>query len=316
LLEVLLVLLKKPIQGAKQEGAIGFMKGMGKGLVGLAVKPSVGVLGFVKKSSEGIANTTAYLEREKRITKRFPRYFDERRLVLPYDEEKAYGQYLLQKINKGEFKNQFYYYHAWLEVDEKKCLVLITTSTFYFLSKQIKVLNKGSYQIRFSFLLLNYKKSWTDRQSLFIEVFENSNITYLISSTDQQTVLKNIHVHLRDATDLLSSGSRVNITRSVDNESSLIEPKIKKSGTLRIEGKRYKCLVAKGVFYYSRHGKKHVLSLDGCVCFVPEKHDLHHPFAIIPYKDDPICIDVSSEKEKQEWIDACIANGAHPSDRN
>ena len=37
-------LARKPIEGAEREGALGFLKGIGKGVVGLATKPAIGVL--------------------------------------------------------------------------------------------------------------------------------------------------------------------------------------------------------------------------------------------------------------------------------
>lgn len=36
-------LARKPIEGAEREGALGFFKGLGKGVVGLATKPAIGV---------------------------------------------------------------------------------------------------------------------------------------------------------------------------------------------------------------------------------------------------------------------------------
>eukprot|EP00397_Hematodinium_sp_SG-2012_P000100 GEMP01000100.1.p1 GENE.GEMP01000100.1~~GEMP01000100.1.p1 ORF type:complete len:3200 (+),score=802.61 GEMP01000100.1:575-9601(+) len=44
-----------PAEGARQEGGLGFAKGMGIGLVGLVVKPITGVFDFVRHTSEGVS---------------------------------------------------------------------------------------------------------------------------------------------------------------------------------------------------------------------------------------------------------------------
>jgi vacuolar protein sorting-associated protein 13A/C len=44
----------KPVQGAQQEGAKGFFKGVGKGLVGVVTRPAGGVVDFASTSFAGI----------------------------------------------------------------------------------------------------------------------------------------------------------------------------------------------------------------------------------------------------------------------
>jgi len=47
----------QPIKGAKDSGAQGFFKGVGKGLTGLFVKPVSGFLDTISKTAEGVKNT-------------------------------------------------------------------------------------------------------------------------------------------------------------------------------------------------------------------------------------------------------------------
>ncbi|KAK7096181.1 hypothetical protein V1264_005509 [Littorina saxatilis] len=47
-------IVRKPMEGAKQEGVSGFFKGMGKGLVGVVTRPTSGVIDFASSSFEGI----------------------------------------------------------------------------------------------------------------------------------------------------------------------------------------------------------------------------------------------------------------------
>jgi hypothetical protein len=47
----------EPIRGGQQEGGTGFIKGVGKGLTGLVLKPLSGILQLGSKTVEGIATT-------------------------------------------------------------------------------------------------------------------------------------------------------------------------------------------------------------------------------------------------------------------
>jgi len=50
-------LFTKPYQGAKREGAKGFVKGLGKGLVGVVTAPFSAVLRITSNITSGISNT-------------------------------------------------------------------------------------------------------------------------------------------------------------------------------------------------------------------------------------------------------------------
>ena len=47
-------IVTNPFQGAKKEGAKGFFKGVGRGLVGAVAKPTAGVIDFASGTLEGI----------------------------------------------------------------------------------------------------------------------------------------------------------------------------------------------------------------------------------------------------------------------
>lgn len=46
-------LARKPIEGAEREGALGFFKGVGKGFIGLATKPAIGVFDLASSMVTG-----------------------------------------------------------------------------------------------------------------------------------------------------------------------------------------------------------------------------------------------------------------------
>ena len=49
--------ITQPITGARSNGVSGFFKGIGKGLLGLVVKPTNGILDTISKTAEGVKNT-------------------------------------------------------------------------------------------------------------------------------------------------------------------------------------------------------------------------------------------------------------------
>lgn len=51
-------LITKPIEGAKEDGIVGFTKGIGKGTIRLVASPFIGALGAVEKITQSVHNTT------------------------------------------------------------------------------------------------------------------------------------------------------------------------------------------------------------------------------------------------------------------
>jgi len=71
----------QPVKGAQKEGFVGALKGAGRGLVGVVVKPTVGVVDLVARTTEGIANTASYFEQKNRARKRYPRYIGRNQML-------------------------------------------------------------------------------------------------------------------------------------------------------------------------------------------------------------------------------------------
>ncbi|KAF0982041.1 hypothetical protein FDP41_011902 [Naegleria fowleri] len=101
LLEAGTGLFVKPIEGASKEGISGFLKGVGKGIIGMPVKPITGVLDFVYKTSEGLKNTTQFFDREFQIhRKRFPRFVGTDKKLSKYDGNASFGYYVFSDLMK------------------------------------------------------------------------------------------------------------------------------------------------------------------------------------------------------------------------
>lgn len=99
-----------PIKGAKEDGFAGALKGVGKGLVGLVAKPTVGLASFATQTLQGMSNTASFILQEKKQYNhraRLPRHIDpSSRQLCVYSEQQAREQYQRARTLR-ESKNGF-----------------------------------------------------------------------------------------------------------------------------------------------------------------------------------------------------------------
>ncbi|KAJ7169902.1 vacuolar protein sorting-associated protein 13 [Mycena filopes] len=130
--------LMKPIEGAESEGAFGFFKGVGKGLVGAVTKPVVGVFDLASNVSEGIRNTTTVFDGPARDRVRLPRHVSADGVLRPYDARAALGQYWLKDLDNGTYRQETYVAH--INAPGGDNVVLLTSSrVLSFWSKKLKL---------------------------------------------------------------------------------------------------------------------------------------------------------------------------------
>eukprot|EP00727_Mastigamoeba_balamuthi_P000803 m51a1_g1072 hypothetical protein (2769) ;mRNA; r:855370-865973 len=120
----------EPIKGAQREGLQGLIKGLGKGVVGVAMKPTVGVLDLATQTAKGIRNTATYFD-AKAARVRNPRYLSPGGALLPYDAHLSLGQTLLWTLSKGKFRGEQYVFHA--EVPAMQRVVLVSRAHLFVL---------------------------------------------------------------------------------------------------------------------------------------------------------------------------------------
>ncbi|CAL8249330.1 unnamed protein product [Merluccius merluccius] len=123
-------IVTKPIKGAQKEGAAGFFKGMGKGLVGAVARPTGGFIDMISSTFQGIkrvAETSQDIE-----SLRPPRFIHEDGVIRPYKEIEGLGSQMLQKIENGRFSKYRYFAHA--KVNESDFL-MITKRGIFFVTK-------------------------------------------------------------------------------------------------------------------------------------------------------------------------------------
>merc|ERR1739848_150573 len=80
------------------------------GITGLYVKPAVGTIDLVTRTTEGIKNTTTFWDDRKRSRNRTPRHFGPDGVLHNYDTSKAEGQSLLYGLSEGRYLQQREYY--------------------------------------------------------------------------------------------------------------------------------------------------------------------------------------------------------------
>ncbi|KAJ7706184.1 vacuolar protein sorting-associated protein 13 [Mycena rosella] len=130
--------LMKPIEGAESEGAFGFFKGVGKGLVGAVTKPVVGVFDLAANVSEGIRNTTTVFDGPARDRVRLPRHVSADGVLRPYDARAATGQYWLRDLDNGTYRQEAYVAH--INAPGGDNVVLLTSSrVLSFWSKKLRL---------------------------------------------------------------------------------------------------------------------------------------------------------------------------------
>lgn len=116
-------LATSPLEGANREGTSGFFRGIGKGLVGLPTKTAIGFFDLASNVSEGIRNTTTVFDAEGLDKVRLPRYISYDKVIRPYDQREAQGQYWLKSIDGGLYFAEEYLAHLILPGEQNAIIV-------------------------------------------------------------------------------------------------------------------------------------------------------------------------------------------------
>eukprot|EP01133_Synstelium_polycarpum_P006795 gene6795-7900_t len=85
-------IVQLPYYGGKEGGAIGAIKGIGKGIAGVVVKPLAGGFDFMSKFSEGIKNSTHLNVERNRV--RYPRPIFSDMPLKVFDDGDSFGHYI------------------------------------------------------------------------------------------------------------------------------------------------------------------------------------------------------------------------------
>jgi len=101
----------RPLEGAEQNGAAGFVTGIGKALVGFATKPAVGIFDAASNLTTGVKNSLSLFDGEiDRV--RLPRFIAADGIVRPYSSREALGQMWLRSCDEGRLIKEHYVAHV------------------------------------------------------------------------------------------------------------------------------------------------------------------------------------------------------------
>jgi vacuolar protein sorting-associated protein 13A/C len=115
---------RHPLEGAEKEGFGGFVKGVGKGVLGLATKPAIGAFDLASNVAEGVRNTTTVFDNDGLDRVRLTRFIGNDGIVRPYSQREALGQFWLKTLDNGKYFNEEYIAH--LELSGRDMMVMLT----------------------------------------------------------------------------------------------------------------------------------------------------------------------------------------------
>ncbi|OQV26154.1 Vacuolar protein sorting-associated protein 13C [Hypsibius exemplaris] len=124
--------VKRPLEGARQEGAVGFIKGVGKGLIGVVVRPTTGIVDSLTGSIEAIRRMATSEVDPVRL--RPTRHIGPDGIVRPYNLHQAEGQYIFREIRNKELKEDEYVTHL-VTTRERRHVLLLTTNRVLYLER-------------------------------------------------------------------------------------------------------------------------------------------------------------------------------------
>lgn len=100
-------ILTQPARGYRQSGIRGFAVGIGKGLVGAAVKPAAGILDFVTRTAQGVANQArgSSVAIQQRVRPQRKLYGD-KKVVRQYVYAEAAAHEVLAEFRAGRHRRE------------------------------------------------------------------------------------------------------------------------------------------------------------------------------------------------------------------
>ncbi len=141
----------KPVQGAQKDGAKGFFRGLGQGLIGAITSPVTAALKMGTSFTQGIEQTVTFIGKGcvpqmGRI--RYPRYITPASIVVTYNEELSEARLLLDTVEKQKYAGEnilvFELVHQKKEGKDLR-LVVITEKRLLVLNGEKRVVMRASH---------------------------------------------------------------------------------------------------------------------------------------------------------------------------
>ncbi|WFD18280.1 Vacuolar protein sorting-associated protein 13 [Malassezia caprae] len=131
----------RPLEGAEENGAAGFVQGMGRGLIGAVTKPAAGFFDMASSITEGLRNTTLVFEQNHIDRVRLPRFIASDHIIRRFSEREALGQMWLQSVDQGRLLTDEYVAHVNVNGPQGDIAIMLTeTRILYIRMMRLKVL--------------------------------------------------------------------------------------------------------------------------------------------------------------------------------
>ncbi|KAF4017408.1 hypothetical protein G4228_008862 [Cervus hanglu yarkandensis] len=183
-------IITKPVEGAKKEGAAGFFKGIGKGLVGAVARPTGGIIDMASSTFQGIQRVAESTEDVSRL--RSPRLIHEDGIIRPYDRQESEGYDIFENHVK-KLEGETYRYHCAIPGNKKASLMV--TNRRVLCVKEVEIL--GHMSIDWQYLFEDFVQSPTVNGNLLKISVEKQGLFQKKDSANQGYIQK---IYLQDTT--------------------------------------------------------------------------------------------------------------------
>ncbi|CAI9176855.1 unnamed protein product [Rangifer tarandus platyrhynchus] len=183
-------IITKPVEGAKKEGAAGFFKGIGKGLVGAVARPTGGIIDMASSTFQGIQRVAESTEDVSRL--RSPRLIHEDGIIRPYDRQESEGYDIFENHVK-KLEGETYRYHCAIPGNKKASLMV--TNRRVLCVKEVEIL--GHMSVDWQYLFEDFVQSPTVDGNLLKISVEKQGLFQKKDSANQGYIQK---IYLQDTT--------------------------------------------------------------------------------------------------------------------
>lgn len=157
------------MEGAKHDGVEGFVKGTGKGLLGLVARPVTGVLDFASGSIEAVRRLIGKSDVDP-VRIRPTRHIGPEGIIRPYNQHEAEGSYIFNDLRNGKKElrtdTDEYYTHL-VTTRERRYILLLTNNRVIYLERGDVFKGRFSIEWMYKFDALKRIPEMTDRGILF-----------------------------------------------------------------------------------------------------------------------------------------------------
>jgi len=304
----------EPYKGAQQEGALGVAKGLGRGAVGIIMRPVAGICDGIDQVATGAQNSfkaEKIPDMYRRV--RLPRYIGSTNKIESFSPSHSEGQQILQFVlEKGRWKTHKYVYHT--KINETQSIMVSTTRLFLFNSLEGFIIWSSS-KIR--------KDNWVsvtrEIEKGFIELeFWSDSWEYQkeILKISEKECISRLLLHLYDVATISKRELQFcylqNLKHQVEKE-GFLKMKLQKQEAWRT----YYCRLSNGGIdlYSFDNGTQfqgRVLVKSSPVITKVYFKDKDNIFAVLQIsREGTTYFQAPSLSEKNEWIHVCLQNHAY-----